>query len=661
MAPDINRFPSIDFSGSDYKCMGWWSSSESTNIQYGFNGTLSKLAGAHSLKAGGDYRRLKNDYHSFGQSAGYFNFSDNLAVGSGNAIADLLLGIPNSGSVPINPTYRAFFDYFAGYVQDDWRVSDKFTLNYGVRFEKETGMQEKDNQQIVDFNKTAVSPLDSQVNVINPVTGQRVPLRGGLVYAGVNGAPTQQGNQPSVKVSPRVGLVYSLDAKTVVRGGWGMFYGPATTSTSLVAAGYAQTTSVQQAESGIPTISLTNPFPSGTLKPVGNTRGLLGGAGQDVSYVDPTRGAAKSMQYSADLQRELRGNVSLTLGYTGLKALTLDWNTSLNINQIDPSYYGVAGLNTTTQVTNPFFGIADAGGLATRKTVALGQLLRPYPQFLGVQMAQAMGSRAMYHGFITQVRKRATGFWGGNFSYTYSRSYDNRIGSTSTAFSSVPSLVNNYTYIPGSVYFNPDLDYMRSVNDTPHKIVIAPTFLLPFGTGKKYLNDNRTMDLILGGWSLTPIITFQSGFPMGVSQRDPLGSSFLMGGTPRPNIVAGQPFRTSGNLGDGITAGVGTKPGNMFYNEAAWTLAPANSFGNSPRVLPGVYSLWRKNVDLSISKSFRTGGNTRASVSMDVINLFNIVQWKPPVSSQFGNSNFGQVTDQLNFMRMVNINLRFSF
>jgi hypothetical protein len=129
----------------------------------------------------------------------------------------------------------------------------------------------------------------------------------------------------------------------------------------------------------------------------------------------------------------------------------------------------------------------------------------------------------------------------------------------------------------------------------------------------------------------------------------------------RPNLVPGQDLLVGGDLGDRVTASIGTKPGNMFYNEAAFSLAPAGTYGNAPRVLPGVYSLWRKNVDLSISKSFNTGGGTRASIAMDAINLFNIVQWKPPASSTFGNSSFGQVTDQLNFMRMVQFNLRFSF
>jgi hypothetical protein len=223
--------------------------------------------------------------------------------------------------------------------------------------------------------------------------------------------------------------------------------------------------------------------------------------------------------------------------------------------------------------------------------------------------------------------------------------------------------MNNYTYIKGSPYYDADnADYGRSVNDTPHKIVIAPTFLLPFGEGKKYLSDSRWAELLLGGWSITPVINIGSGFPMGVSQINPLGTSFLLGGTPRPNLVPGVDPVVPGDLGDRITNTINDPVwDNMFYNKAAFSTAPANTFGNSPRVIPGVYSLWRKNVDLSIGKSFNTGGRTRASLSMDAINLLNIVQWKPPRSSTFGNSSFGQVTDQLNFMRMVQFNLRFSF
>ena len=136
--------------------------------------------------------------------------------------------------------------YYSGYLQDDWRVNGKLTINFGVRLERETGMQEKNNLQTVNFDQTAVNPLNSQVNVLDPVTGAKRQILGGLVFAGVNGATTVQGNQPAVKTAPRVGAVYSFNDKTVLRGGWGLYYSPwnfpAAGTTGWGQIGYSATT-----------------------------------------------------------------------------------------------------------------------------------------------------------------------------------------------------------------------------------------------------------------------------------------------------------------------------------------------------------------------------------------------------------------------------------
>ena len=250
-----------------------------------------------------------------------------------------------------------------------------------------------------------------------------------------------------------------------------------------------------------------------------------------------------------------------------------------------------------------------------------------------------------------------TGVWGGQFSYTYSRLNDNQWGEANY-YSSNPGIQNNYEMIPGSPYYNPNAEYGRSLLDSPHKIVIAPTFMLPFGNGHKYLADNKVADWILGGWSITPVATFQSGFPIGVTQLVSTTNNFLFGGTPRPNLVPGQDILTAGNITDRITAKVSD---NLYFNPAAFSTPAVNVFGNAPRTLPGVLSPWRNNVDLSVSKNVRTGGSTSATVRLEVLNMFNIVQWAAPASSVFGNSAFGQINNQANNMRMIQFTLRFAF
>src|SRR5262249_58278002 len=148
---------------------------------------------------------------------------------------------------------------------------------------------------------------------------------------------------------------------------------------------------------------------------------------------------------------------------------------------------------TTTQVPNPFLGVAAAGPYATQTTLPRGQLMRPFPQFANVYIQQSTGARSQYHAAILQLRKRVTGLWGGTVSYTYSRLNDNQF-SESNYYSSAPGLQNNYVVITGSPYYNPDSEYGRSLLDSPHKLVIAPTVMLPFGAGKNFLSNSPLRD-----------------------------------------------------------------------------------------------------------------------------------------------------------------------
>jgi trimeric autotransporter adhesin len=656
---DTQRFPSLTLTG--YRGTGWTSRQANGFYQSGANGTLSHLMGTHSFKVGGDYRQIGVKSLNYGASTGTFTFTGTY---SGNAVADLLLGYPQSGNVPLSKQVDGFVNYYSGYVQDDWRVSDKLTLNYGLRLERETGLGERDNQITVNFDQTAVSPLNSQVHFTDPLTGQARTLMGGLVFAGQNGAPTVQGNQPKVNPAPRVGAVYSFNDKNVVRGGYGLFYSPwnypSAGTTNWGQIGYSSTTNLSQAV-GVPTTTIDNPFPSGLIQPSGNNLGLATGAGSDVFFIDPNKGASKAQQYSVDYQRELPKGLSVSIGYTGLTGSNLSWggttDTSININQIDPKYQYLTQAQVSALVPNPFYGVAAAGSLASRQTIEVGQLLRPFPQFLNVNMNQSTGARSQYNAAIFQLRKRATGIWGGDFSYTYSRLNDNQFGQ-SNYYSSSPGLLNNYEVVRGSSYYNPDAEYGRSLLDSPHKIVIRPLFNLPFGEGKPFLSSSRLGNALLGGWVIAPVIQIQSGFPIGVSQNV-TGTPFLYGGTARPNIVPGVPFLVAGDITDRIRAN--PNAANLYLNPAAFSASALNTFGNAPRILPGVLSPRRNNVDLSVAKNIQTPGSTTLSLRLEVINMLNLVQWAAPTSAAFGNSSFGQITNQANNARLVQFTIRYGF
>ena len=657
---DTQRFPSLTLTG--YRGTGWTSRQANGFYQSGANGTLSKLAGTHSFKAGGDYRQIGVKGLNYGASTGTYTFTGTF---SGNTVADLLLGYPQSGNVPLSKQVDGYVNYYSGYLQDDWRVGDRLTVNYGLRLEHETGLAERDNQITVNFDQNAVSPLNNVVKFVDPITNQPRTLMGGLIFAGENGAPKVQGHQPAINPAPRAGIVYSFNDKTVLRGGYGLFWAPwnypAAGTTNWGQIGYSSTTSIQQ-PTGVPSITIDNPFPDGLVPISGKSQGLLTGTGGDVFFIDPNKGASRAQQYSVDLQRELPMGMTLTVGYTGLTGSNLSWggttDTSININQIDPKYQSLTQAQMSALVPNPFYGVAAAGALASRQTIETGQLLRPFPQFLNVNMNQSTGAHSQYHAAIFQLRKRATGIWGGDFSYTFSRLNDNQFGQ-GNYYSNSPGLLNNYEVVPGSPYYNPDAEYGRSLLDSPHKIVIRPLVNLPFGQGKKFLSNSSVADMLLGGWSIAPVVTIQSGFPIGVSQNT-TGTIFLYGGTARPNIVDGQPFLAPGDITDRIRANTSD---NLFFNKAAFSTSAANTFGNAPRILPGVLSPRRNNVDLSIAKNVRTGASTSVALRLEVLNVLNTVQWAglSATGSAFNNSTFGQITAQANNARMMQFTIRVGF
>jgi hypothetical protein len=453
--------------------------------------------------------------------------------------------------------------------------------------------------------------------------------------------------------------VFSLDDKTVLRGGWGVYVAPwnysSAGTTGWSQYGYSATTELQQSASGVPITSLSDPFPGRFVQPTGTSLGLLTNAGASTSIRLPNKGTPKVQQYSVDVQREFGGGIMLGVGYTGLTGKDLDWQTSININQLDPKYQALVP-DTLVSVPNPFYGVAQAGQFASRTTIELGQLLRPFPQFGDVNWTDATGARSQYHALILQGRKRTDHLWGATFSYTYSRLMDNQVGA-SNYYSSAPGVQNNYVFVPWSPYYNPDSEYGRSLLDSPHKITLAPTLLLPFGEGKRFLSNNRMADMFLGGWSLTAVYQAQSGFPMGINQNV-TGGQFLFGGSIRPNLVDGQEI-----LGDGdITSRLETNTtDNQYFNLAAFQAVPKNTFGNAPRTLPGVLSPFRNSFSMSAAKQVNLPGRATVSLRLELLNPFNIVQWAAPASSALGNSSFGQIRNQANNMRSIQFTMRLSY
>jgi hypothetical protein len=681
----VQKFPSVRLRGYDAfaaQTLGAINPTERNWKSQSANGTFSKFVGTHTFKMGADYRTIGLDFFAPGNGAGFFEFdkditSSNGGNGStvdGNSFASFLLGFPSSlgaagreSSISLSTPVNIFTNYYGAYAQDDWRVSSKFTVNYGLRVEHETGIAEQDNNFTVGFDPSATSTLTGVTIPADAVAGIGARnARGGLMYAGVDGNKTTQGNPPKLKWSPRVGAVYSLNTNTVIRAGYGLYWAPynypapSTAQNNYGQVGYSQnTTLVQSAPGTAPTTSITNPFPSGLVQPSGNTRGALSGVGTSFSYVDQNSTAPRVQQYSVDLQRELPGNQAISFGYSGSRGDNLGLGGSndvpVNINQLDPKYMAL-GARLNDVLPNPFFGNPDAGPLATRATLSRAQLLRPYPQFLDVNARHVLEGKSRYNAAVVEWTKRVTRGWGGRVSYTYSVLKDNLIGETNFYTAGGYNPLNNYNYIAGSPYYNPDVDYSYSLLDVPHRVIIAPVFELPFGRGKKWGSDSSAAEWILGGWTVSAAINMQQGFPLSVQQADNTGT---FSAVQRPNLVPGVDLTTSGNYEDRLASA--DHPTATWINPAAFTTAAPFTYGNAPRTITELRSPNQYNVDGVFIKNLRFGTKS-AQVKIEMLNMLNRVNVRALQGrNTVGNSNFGQTNTQAGFQRITQLMFRFMF
>ncbi len=620
------------------------------------NGSLSKFVGRHTFKFGADYRKVALDGLRPGQTSGDFFFDRQYTQGpnplvassnAGSGFASLLLGVPTADpSTPSTATIatplNVFLRYYAGYAQDDWRVSSNLTLNYGLRYEYETGLGERENRFAVAFDRQAVSPLAARTGL---------DLRGGLRYAGQDGFPEHQGNPSKTKFSPRLGVAWTLDDRTVVRSGYGIFWAPwnyqGLGDTNYGQFGYTGISPYDPGTALVPRTAngigaLDDPFPGGLQQPIGNTRGLLTGVGTNIDFIDQERGSPRVQQFSIDLQREVARDIALSVGYMGARGDDLALGGSgdglVNINQLDPRHLALGSL-LNEQVPNPFFGIADAGPFSRSPTIARGQLLRPFPQFGNVIARQVSAGKSRYHAVVLSADRRLTNGWGGRFSYTWSRLKDNQYGEANffSRLNSGALPVNNYDL---------EAEYAYGLLDKPHRVLVTPTVELPFGEGKPWLSSGAGA-AILGNWTITAIGTYESGFPVNVTQLNNNTNSF--GGTQRPNRVSSVDPGTTGDALDRL---------DNYINPAAYAPAAPFTFGTAPRTDERNRTPFQTNWDAVFIKSTRLGGNLTAQFRLEFVNLFNTIKFANGPEARFGNPSFGRITQQAGFSRRTQLAVR---
>ena len=269
------------------------------------------------------------------------------------------------------------------------RLKSNFTVNLGLRYELETDLKERDNHITVGFDRTAPNPLAAKIT--DPAL--RDKIRGGLLFAGVGGNKTHQGDPQKTKFQPRIGFAWTAARETVIRGGYGIFYAPLPLfypgAAAYGALGFVATTQLfASADGGLTPadpIGFTNPFPSGLRQPSGNSLGLLTNVGGNVDFVDQNNKQGRVQQYSLDIQRELPGRIALTVGYIGSRSSQMSINGTSNAARVNLNQLPLENLRLGSAlldpVPNPFFGIPEAGELRISQTIPRAQLLRPFPEF----------------------------------------------------------------------------------------------------------------------------------------------------------------------------------------------------------------------------------------------------------------------------------------
>jgi len=676
------------------------------NTQYNISPQLTVIRGKHTLQLGGQYELGLDNYYQTNIASGAFGFlgswtADNALSPSANtgfAFADFLLGLPQNGpatfinqtegaaQVPAQTqgrqTYRAF------YGNDTWHATPKLTLNVGLRYELQGPWSDRYNR-LSYWDPTVVN---STVTGCNGTAGS--PCLGDALLVG-NGPNAGRNNLPLDKkeFAPRIGFAYSWDQKTVIRGGYGVFWVPnyvvfalnpdndvvnlATTpffgtlneGLSPVATLDESGCTFNPGAGGAPgTLTNCTPGPfgaAGILPPPGrnafpNTSAFVAtnGAPTLAPYLLPK--PAYVEQYNLDIQRQLPGGFFADVAYAGSHGVHLaNYNPSIVINQIPDSYIAQAAAQYNPNLPNPNQNVAidqpipnplsTPNPQLSTPTILRGQLDRPFPQYTKLSMAGQGCCGSTYNSLQVSVTRRFQG--GGTLLVAYTNSKLMTNTDTLTSW-----LENGTTGSVGQVQDFNNLNGERSVSseDVPQRLVISYVLDLPFGHGKMFLSSlTGVANKAVSGWGVDGITTFQRGFPLKITWSGPataLESANFGVGQVRPDVIAGCSKGGSRTLAS-------------WFNTACFAAPPQWGFGNESRVDSSLRADGINNFDFAVFKT--TGITERVSVQFrtEFFNLFNHPQFGfPGTGFLSGNSNgFGQVTNTLGNPRLIQFALKLVF
>jgi hypothetical protein len=663
--------------------------------------SVTWVSGSHTVRTGGEYRLYKFYPFQASQSTptGSYTFSRDPTRGptptagtpvesTGSSLASFLLGIPSQVSQEIVRPITIYHHYGAAYAQDDWKIFRNLTLNLGLRWDFETPTANK-QQLVSSFDFEGASPLQGRLNLTNldPAVAALNPdirnLPGLLSFP--EGAQTKTNFD---RFAPRVGFAYSINNKTTVRGGFGMFFLPisleASTATGTnITSPQTQTNLNTQVTAS--TIFLSDPFTNPGLRlPTGNSLGANTSLGQTLGFVvEPKRPNPYVMQWNLVVQRELAKNLVLDVAYVGNAGRHLP-SRDVALNQISSATIDfaraevAAGRATSiesffeTCVPNPFAGLfptmvastcatpaafgvngSSTTGNLNSPTIARAQLLRRFPQYTAVGLFSPHIGYSNYHALQINLQKRFSNGFSLLSNYVWSKLLDTGGGGNGVRFTDPTNAEDASNY---------DEEYSYSTLDVPHRVTASFTYELPFGKGKYFGGDwNGLTNALLGGWQVSGTGVYQKGAPITITYQgfQLTGGLAAVGNLQRrPNRV-GSVNPLAGNYGDRVRQGL-----SVFNPDAFTGPSEANFEFGGARTYNDIRRDNHKNIDLSIIKNVSfSEGRQKIQVRAEFLNALNLVVFAAPPSNQFaiGSATFGQVTGQGNRPRSIQLVGRFTF
>jgi hypothetical protein len=527
--------------------------------------------------------------------------------GTGDPFASFLLGQVQTFAIDLQKTdiqERAHIQEY--FIQDDWKASNNLTVNAGLRY-------------TLNFPS---NEINGQTAVFNVQMQQ-------LEYPGPDPVrPLKKDN-----VGPRLGAVYRVTDKTVLSSGYGLVWiemAGITTPFTTPSFPFLQDVSLRTLDNISPAFVLSK---GPTITPVGATPDA--GVGQGVFAVDAALGSGFVQQWNASVQRELTANTIVEVSYLGSKITHIGIPDS-NANQLTEDQLKL-GSTLLERVPNPYFGIIPRSSSIGDPTITMAQLMRAFPEYLGVSYYRNNVGTTNYQGVAFSIRQRMLS--GLTYSAAYTRSKLTDLASSVFDASILTGPVTNAA-VADSHNLERDRDY--STGDIPHYFAASLVWDLPAGQGRAHHPDGA-VGVLVNDWSVASVMTLQSGVPIAITQSNSLGYAGFT--TQRPNLV-GDP-----------TLPADQRTPDHWFNTGAFALANQFTIGSASR--NPVRGPSYRDVDLSVMRRVGLGGEHAIELRVEVFNLLNTVNLGSP-AAQYGPASFGTITTALD-PRVVQLAGKFWF